>query len=138
MSSERIALSRRDLLRSALGLAVLSATTSLTPWSYADDKAPGVPFSFDDLTARMKALAGKPFVPADTKLPDFLAKLSYDAYQRIQPRNDRALDLGGEGIGYKVEPFHMGWLFKEPVLSLTSKISTGSLNSHPMWKGSTL
>lgn len=126
MSFERIALSRREVVKSILGFAVLSATTSLTPISFADDKAPGTPFSFADLTARMQALAQKPYAPDDTQLPDFLAKLSYDAYQKIQPRNDRALDLGGEGIGYKVEPFHMGWLFKEPVLIFDVKDATAT------------
>jgi glucans biosynthesis protein len=115
VSFERIALSRRQIVKGFLGFAVLSATTSLTPIGFAEDTAPGTPFSFDDLTAQMKALAAKPFVPADAKLPDFLAKLSYDAYRRIGPRPDRALKLS-DGFGYKVEPFHMGWLFKEPVL----------------------
>ena len=116
MSTQRIALSRRDFVKAFAGLAVLSATTSLTPPSFADDPAPGTPFSFDQLSHRMEALAAKPYAPATVKLSDYLQKLSYDAYQRIQPRNDRALDLGGEGMGFKVEPFHMGWLFKDPVL----------------------
>lgn len=116
MRSERIALSRRELVKGFLGFAVLSATTSFTPLSFADDTAPGTPFSFDALTAQMKELAARPYAPDDEKLPDFLANLDYDAYRRIQPRNERAIDLGGAGIGYKIEPFHLGWLFKEPVL----------------------
>ena len=125
MSSDLAAVSRRAIVKSILGLAVLAGTTSLTPVGFAAP-APGTPFSFDALTAKMRDLAGRPYAPGAAKLPDFLANLSYDAYQKIQPRNDRALNLGGAGIGYKVEPFHLGWLFKEPVVLYDVKDATAT------------
>ena len=123
MSSDRAVLSRREIVKAFLGLAVLAATTSLTPLSFADDRAPGAPFSFDDLTSKMRALAAKPFAPGTAKLPDFLANLSYDAYRLIQPRPDKAINLG-QGLGYNIQPFHLGWLFKEPVL--VSEVDKGT------------
>ena len=48
------------------------------------------PFSFDILSQQMKHKAKADFVPADIKLPDFIAQLGYDDYQHIQYRPDHA------------------------------------------------
>ena len=43
-----------------------------------------------------------------------LQNLSYDAYRLIQARDDKAVALS-QGFGYVIEPFHLGWLFQQPV-----------------------
>ena len=96
------------------GFAIFFASTSLTPVSFDDDASPSVPFSLDVLSARMRAVAAAAYVPPSDVLPDVLAKLTYDDYRRINAIRARAPDLS-TNFGYKLEPFHLGWLFKEPV-----------------------
>ena len=113
MKSSGVVLSRRQVLLGAAGLAAALSTTALTPVSFADDAAPA-PFSFDLLTERVKQMAAHPFVNDDAPLPPVLKTLSYDAYRLIQARNDKAVALSS-GFGYFIQPFHLGWLFQEPV-----------------------
>ncbi len=84
----------------------------------AEPAAPPAPppppaFSFDMLTEtmRQKALA-EPQPPAP--LEGFLAELGYDDYRKITFRNDRAR-WNEPGRLFRMQAFHMGWLFKEPV-----------------------
>jgi len=74
----------------------------------------GEPFSFDILSEWMQAAAkGEPREPEQVE--GFLAELDYDAYQRIVFDRDRLRwDQTGPG-GFRLNAFHLGWLFKEPV-----------------------
>lgn len=76
---------------------------------------PQLPFSFDTLTAEMRDAATKPLQNA--QLPDsFLTQLNYDDYRLIRFNPDRARFGDVQGARFRLHAFHMGWLFKEPVL----------------------
>ncbi|MFD2172664.1 glucan biosynthesis protein [Rhodobacter lacus] len=135
MSSRRsdlpLSLSRRQLLASLSSAAVL-AGAGLVPARLnaqeiaappADMPAPEAPpavvqqpFSFETLTDTMRALAAAgPDAPAT--LPDsFLSKLTYDLYRLIRFDPERARFSDVENSHFLLHAFHMGWLFKEPVL----------------------
>ncbi len=108
----RVLLSRRQTLWALAGLAV--ASTALTPMAFAAGEAPSLPFSFDALTERMRERASEPYALDEAPLPDLLKSLTYDSYRLIQARDERAVALSN-GFGYFIEPFHLGWLFQQPV-----------------------
>jgi glucans biosynthesis protein len=111
-ATQAILPSRRFVL-GAIG--ALSATTALGGRLWAQEApAPSVTkISFDLLSEEMKALATQP----DQKLPQpesFLNELTYDDYQKIKFRDERA-PWTAEDSAFRVFPFHMGWLFADPV-----------------------
>ena len=72
--------------------------------------------AFDGQTVRTmaRALAGAAFQPPDTKLPDALAKLTYDAYRTL--RFDPAQSLWhGAGLPFEAQFFHRGSLYANRV-----------------------
>ena len=71
------------------------------------------PFSFDLLTEAMREASRQDPAPA-RRIDGFLADLSYDGYQRIQYRTDRSR-WAEEGVNFRLQAFHLGWLFEEPV-----------------------
>lgn len=71
------------------------------------------PFSFDWLTERMRT-ASQSEPPAPEQIEGFLADLTYDGYQRIAYRQDRSR-WEDTGSNFRVQAFHLGWLFEEPV-----------------------
>jgi glucans biosynthesis protein len=93
--------------------------------AWAQDPPPE-PFSFDQLTDRMRSLAAQPAPSDDPPLPDVLKKLDYDAYRLIQARDERAVPFSN-GFGYFVEPFHLGWLFQQAVEIYDVKDGTAKL-----------
>ncbi len=103
-------------------MAALGASTVLGGRVHAQvaQSAPapveGKPFSFDILTEQMKDLATRPHQVA-TKAESFLDQLTYDDYQKIKFR-DASAPWIAEDSSFRVYPFHMGWLFEEPVLVL--------------------
>ena len=113
LKSGRVVLSRRQVVLGLAGLVAALSTTALTPLSFADDAAPE-PFSFDLLTDRVRKLAAQPYATDEAPLPPVLKNLSYDAYRLIQARNDKAVALSSS-FGYFIQPFHLGWLFQQPV-----------------------
>ena len=74
---------------------------------------PPPPFSFDLLTEEMRerALTDPEPVPP---LEGFLADLGYDEYRQINFLPDRAR-WAVDGSPFRVQAYHMGWLFAEPV-----------------------
>jgi glucans biosynthesis protein len=58
--------------------------------------------------------AHKPFHSPKADLPEFLRNLTYDSYREIEFRHERALWLD-EGGPFRVEFFHPGYLYQEPV-----------------------
>jgi glucans biosynthesis protein len=63
---------------------------------------------------RAEARAHKPFHSPRLDLPDFLSKLTYDQYRQIEFRPDKAL-WADEGLPFRVQFFHLGYLYQEPV-----------------------
>lgn len=76
--------------------------------------AAGTPFSFDLLSEMMRLKAQAPYTPV-AAASGFLDDLGYDDYQRIAYLGARAKWNTPESL-FRVHAFHMGWLFKEPVL----------------------
>lgn len=74
----------------------------------------GEPFSFDLLSEWMQAASrGEPRPPEQVK--GFLTELDYDGYQRIGFRRDHTRWTETGTAGFRLNAFHLGWLFKEPV-----------------------
>ncbi|WP_102223808.1 glucan biosynthesis protein [Acidimangrovimonas sediminis] len=89
------------------------ATTPAEPATPPDQVAGVRPFSYDILTQEMKARAAKPY--QERKLTDTtLTKLSYDDYQHIQFRRDKARWQDKDEL-FRVEAYYLGWLYQTPV-----------------------
>src|ERR1700691_717988 len=76
--------------------------------------AEAVHVTLDYVAKKAELRAHKPFHSPRADLPDFLGKLSYDDYRQIQFRDDKAL-WRQEGLPFRVEFFHLGYLYQEPV-----------------------
>jgi glucans biosynthesis protein len=96
---------RRDFLHSALALSALS-TAKLAPAATA--------FDYAVLKGRARGLAGAAYRPPEQLAPQFLRELTYDQYQAIRFRHDRALWAQSQSA-FRLEFFHCGRGFKEPV-----------------------
>jgi periplasmic glucans biosynthesis protein len=118
----RLGASRRSFLFRASAWGLLLSSTAFptiaraqTAGQSAAPAAAPAPqaFSFDILTEAMRgrATGGDPVAPP---LSDFLAGLDYDDYQLIQfwPKRARWAEPDS---AWRILPFHVGWLFKEPV-----------------------
>ncbi len=112
---------RRHLLGALPAAAVLMTGTALPRLALAQDiSASAAPaaeqqFSFDQLCSEMQALAAQPHQTAP--LPkSFLDDLTYDDYRLIRFNPTRARWAEDKDSFFQLHAFHMGWLFKEPVL----------------------
>ncbi|SDE77878.1 glucan biosynthesis protein G [Rhodobacter capsulatus] len=120
-------MTRRHLLVTLSSAAILAGTGAVPRSAHAQETTPPAPidvpaappqkpFSFDTLAEEMRARAGAgPDAPM--VLPDsFLNQLTYDLYRliRFDPAKARFADV--ERTHFQLHAFHMGWLFKEPVL----------------------
>ncbi|WP_245422443.1 glucan biosynthesis protein [Alsobacter soli] len=72
-------------------------------------------FRFEDVIDRARRLAGESFQAEPPPLPPELAQLDYDAYRDIRFRPEKAL-LGENGSPFRMQLFHLGFLFKRPVV----------------------
>ena len=70
--------------------------------------------TLDYVAKKAEARAHKPFHSPRADLPDFLSKLTYDSYRQIRFRDEKAL-WRAEGLPFRVEFFHLGYLYQEPV-----------------------
>jgi glucans biosynthesis protein len=70
--------------------------------------------TLDYVAKKAELRAHKPFHSPRLDLPDFLRKLSYDDYRKIEFRDDKAL-WKQEGLPFRIEFFHLGYLYQEPV-----------------------
>jgi len=102
---------RRDVLKSALLLATVPARQILAAQPAAADASQ---FSYAVLKGRARALAAAAYQPPEKLAPDNLQRLDYDQYQAIRFRPDHSL-WAQEDLGFRVQFFHMGRSFKEPV-----------------------
>ena len=75
----------------------------------------GSRFDFDEVVKRATQLASAPFEGRLPPLPDELSKLSFDAWRQIDFRDNKAL-LGGNGSQFRLELFHLGHLYRRPVV----------------------
>lgn len=115
-------LNRRLLLASlaaacapAGGGAFAQSATAPAPRPAQPDEPPPQPprFSFEDVQRRARELATAPLAPAAV-LPDPLKGLDFDAWRDIRFRPERALFSGTGGM-FRLQAFHLGHLFKQPV-----------------------
>jgi glucans biosynthesis protein len=105
-------LTRREALGS-MTIAALAGLLGLAPAALAAIRYhEAKPFSFDDLTARAKALAGKPFRAEPTKAEAILDRIDFEQHIDIGYRDDATLFAGQR---FPVRLFHPGKFFKEPV-----------------------
>jgi periplasmic glucans biosynthesis protein len=106
---------RRDFLKSTV---ILAATPISLPDLLADAAALPVEksqaFDFAWLKGHARALAGAGYQPPEHTLPKPLANLDYDQYQAIRFRAERS-QWAGEAVAFRVQFFHRGPMFKEPV-----------------------
>ncbi len=133
-------LTRRSLLAAMPASAMLMAGTALPRIAFAQEAevpealaenvaaAPVEPqkFSFDLLTEEMRQLATQPYA-APTIPSSFLEKLTYDDYRMIRFNPERARWASADKSFYQLHAFHMGWLFKEPVLIYEIEGETAAL-----------
>ena len=73
-----------------------------------------VALSLDDIAARAKALAQKPYRSEERQPPAELSALTYDQYRDIRFRPDRAL-WRSENLPFELMFFHLGKFQKQPV-----------------------
>lgn len=90
------------------------------PWlgsvwqALAAQPAPGSVFNDDTVVQLARALAAKPYVAPDDRLPPVLDGASYDQYRDLRFRPDQAL-WRGQGRRFEAQFFHRGFLFKPRV-----------------------
>ena len=110
-------LTRRRLLQAATSSVALASGAALAWPAFAQDAAAQAAapqqFSFDLLTEEMRAAATEAYVPGE-KPTGFLGDLKYDDYRQIQFNPEKARWEGTDSL-FRVQAFHMGWLFGEPV-----------------------
>src|SRR5580704_15923683 len=110
-------LSRRALLVSvvaASGARFLAGAAAQTDAPQAAAGAPA-PFSYQDVVKRARDLAASPFDSSIPPLPDGLATLDFDGWRDIRFKSDKPL-LGQDGANFRLELFHLGHLYKRPVV----------------------
>jgi len=82
--------------------------------AFALPRLEAVHVTLDYVAKKAEARAHKPFHSPRTDLPPFLSKMTYDQYGQIAFRDDRAL-WAKEQLPFRVEFFHLGYLYQEPV-----------------------
>ena len=93
-----------------ISLCLVAAPARTAPAAGGDAK----PFSEELLQKRALALAKIPYAPSAARLPESLAKLSYDQYRSIRFRPESSL-WRKAALPFEVQLFHLGHLFAEPV-----------------------
>ena len=111
-----------DLSRRALLVSIVAASGArLAAPAVAQTDAPPpaapapAPFGYQDVVKRARDLAAAPFDSAIPPLPDGLATLDFDGWRDIRFKSDKPL-LGQDGANFRLELFHLGHLYKRPVV----------------------
>jgi len=110
-------LSRRALLvgvAAASGGCLAARAAAQTDASPPAAAAPA-PFAYQDVVKRAHDLAAAPFDSSIPPLPDGLANLDFDGWRDIRFKSDKPL-LGEAGANFRLELFHLGHLYKRPVV----------------------
>ncbi|HTH45144.1 MAG TPA: glucan biosynthesis protein G [Oxalicibacterium sp.] len=71
-------------------------------------------FSLDDVTARAKTLAAKPYVAPVSNLPPAFSKMQFGDYVKIRPRREN-FEWRGDSTPFKLAFYHQGMQFSTPV-----------------------
>lgn len=111
-------MNRRDLIKAlatvagahALPLSALMLRRS----AKADEAGDTQPFSYSWLKGHARALAREDWQSAKGDLPRALTSLSWDDYQAIRFRPEKAL-WRGEDSTFRIQLFHLGLYFESPV-----------------------
>lgn len=106
---------RREFIQSAVLLSTLSTTGLASAAAPAAGRGPAQPFDYAVLKGKARAMAGKPYEPPGRLAPKALMDLGYDEYQSIRFQRDEALWADLPDGNFRLEFFHMGRGFKEPV-----------------------
>src|SRR6478672_2388773 len=111
-----------DLSRRALLVSIVAASGArLAAPAVAQTDAPPpaapapAPFGYQDVVKRARDLAAAPFDSTIPPLPDGLAALDFDGWRDIRFKSDKPL-LGQDGANFRLELFHLGHLYKRPVV----------------------
>ncbi|MFA6286071.1 MAG: glucan biosynthesis protein [Opitutaceae bacterium] len=91
-------------------------------------RAEDVPFDFEVLQYRAKALAAKPYAPPANRVPESLRKLTYDQYRDIRFNPDAAW-WRREQLPFQLQFFHPGFLFNQTVQ--ISEVQNGEVEQIP-------
>nr|WP_272213564.1 glucan biosynthesis protein [Marinicella sp. W31]MDC2879523.1 glucan biosynthesis protein [Marinicella sp. W31] len=70
-------------------------------------------FTFDKLTAQMRAKAGEPYQEPAQSIPEPFSSLHYDDYRAIRYDPNKA--IWRDQSNFQLQAFALGWLFKTPV-----------------------
>ncbi|HEY0972893.1 MAG TPA: glucan biosynthesis protein D [Solimonas sp.] len=108
-------MNRRDLLRASAVLAAygLPATALLRPGTVS--AAAPQAFDYAWLKGKARALAAAPYADLPPKLPKTLDQISWDDYQKLRFKRDQALWVKDKKSPFRIEMFHLGLFFKQPV-----------------------
>ena len=93
----------------AIGAGALAPVRALAQ----AEQAAAEPFSFDALSEAARARASEPYAPPE-RVTDFVEGMTYDQYRNVNFRSERSL-WTGDGRRFRLQAFHMGWLFDTPV-----------------------
>lgn len=116
---------RRSVL-AGLGFSLLlMSSTALSRPAFAQGDE-SFAFDFDNFSARMKDLAAGPHAPVIPEIAPAFQSLDYDAYRLIQYRAERS-KWADDPAGYRLQAFHPGWLYTEPVKVFEIEAGTASL-----------
>ena len=109
----------QTLNRRALLVSVVAASGArLFPPALAQqstEAAAKPAFAYADVVRRAHDLADAPFDASIPPLPEGIAGLDYDAWRDIRFKSDKPL-LGQPGANFRLELFHLGHLYKRPVV----------------------
>ncbi|HVW19961.1 MAG TPA: glucan biosynthesis protein G [Opitutaceae bacterium] len=104
-----------------------AALLALAALALAAHRARADEFSFEQLTARAKALASQPYAPRPSPVPTDLRKLTYDQYRDIRFRPSASW-WRQDRLPFELQFFHPGFIF-----SSTVQISElDGRNAHPI------
>jgi glucans biosynthesis protein len=100
-------------------LAMAAGAAMVLPMRHASRAQGGaapvpVPFDPQSVAAIARERAGRPHRSLRASLPRSLDSMDYDAYRGIRFKADQAL-WANAGLGFQVQPHHLGFLFKDRV-----------------------
>lgn len=105
---------RRELIKAGLSLPLAGLAGGGLPWSALAATGPGRAFDAATVPGLARALAAKPYRPADADLHEALARIKYDTYRDIRFDPKQAL-WKAEGLPFQLQFFHRAFLFKHRV-----------------------
>ncbi|KKB07718.1 glucan biosynthesis protein [Devosia chinhatensis] len=114
MTRPQYSLPNRRTVLAGLGFTLFLATTTSLSRPILAQQADGFAFDFDSFSERLKLLAAEPHAPLTVEIPQAFQNLDYDAYRLIQYRGEASKWADNPGA-YRLQAFHLGWLYTEPV-----------------------